>query len=239
MRLHVEERGHGTRRIALVHGLLGAGPVWSDVVAATDPSLVTFLLVDLRGHGSSPRSVDGRYSVRSMADDLVETLPVGLDAIVGHSLGGSLLAAAVGALRPTRAVYLDPGFRLLLPGRGIGAELFWRIPGLGRMLAHAYDRTDPAVGPSNVAVSEAAHRAWDRSMLPELLRDVAAHPVRPARPEVPSALVLSDDGRLVVPPRDLPALRSFGWDVHRAEGIRHDMMLLDGQRTARIIEELS
>lgn len=241
MQLHVETRGHGPVRIALVHGFLGAGPLWTDVVAASDPERFTFLLVDLRGHGASPRADTGageRYDVASMAADLVDTLPSELDAIVGHSLGGRVIADAVAQLRPRRAVYLDPGFGLTLPRSGVAAALFWRIPGLARCLAWAYDRADPATGAANVALVEAAHRSWDRSMVADLLHDVAVHPVAPARPVVPSTLVLSDDGRLVVPTRDLRRFAELGWDLLRMRGIRHDVLLLDGERTARVIREV-
>ncbi len=240
MQLHVETRGSGPIRIALVHGFLGAGSLWTDVVAAADPERFTFLLVDLRGHGASPRAdpaAGERYDVASMAADLVETLPTGLDAIVGHSLGGRVIADAVAALRPRRTVYLDPGFGLRLPRTGITASVFWRIPGLARFLAWAYDRADSATGPANVALVEAAHRVWDRSMVADLLHDVAVHPVAPAPPVVPSTLVLSDDGKLVVPPADLRRFAELGWDLLRMRGIRHDVLLLDGPRTARVIRE--
>lgn len=239
MQLHVEQRGRGPRRIALLHGFVGAGPIWADVVAAADPAEYSFLLVDLRGHGRSARADRARgerYDVASLAGDLVDTLPSGLDAIVGHSLGGRLLADVVGPLQPMRAVYLDPGFGLRLPRSGITARLFWSTPGLPWLLARLYDRTDPATGPANVALAQAAHRAWDRSMVAELLRDVTVSPVQPGAPVVPSALVLSDDGRLVVPPRDLRRYDELGWDLVRMRGIHHDVMLLDGPRTWSVIE---
>jgi pimeloyl-ACP methyl ester carboxylesterase len=239
MQLHVEERGHGPVRIALLHGFLGAGSVWTDVVSAADPERYTFLLVDLRGHGASPRadrSKGERYDVPSLAADVVESLPTGLDAIVGHSLGGRVLADVVGPLRPGRAVYLDPGFGLRLPRRGVGARLFWALPGLPALLAWLYDRTDAATGPANVAIVEAAHRVWDRTMVAELLHDVAVRPIEPAAPVVPSTLVLSDQGSLVVPRADLRRYAELGWDLVRMRGIGHDMPLLDGARTARAIE---
>ena len=70
----------------------------------------TVTTVDLRGHGASDRSDD--YGIDAFADDLVETLPTGLDLVVGHSLGGTVLERAVGRLAPAHALYLDPGFRL-------------------------------------------------------------------------------------------------------------------------------
>lgn len=239
MRLHVEERGHGPVRIALIHGFLADGAAWTDVVAAADPERYTLLLVDLRGHGSSPRADRPRgeqYDITSLAADLVETLPNGLDAIVGHSLGGRLLIDIVGPLRPAHAIYLDPGFGLKLPGRGLGARLFWSIPGLPRLLAWFYDRTDPATGPANVALAEAAHAAWDRSMIAEVLQDVAATPVTPSAPIVPSTLVLSDDAKLVVPRADVEQYERLGWTITRFPGIRHDMAALDGARTFEVIQ---
>lgn len=239
MRLHVEERGHGPVRIALIHGFLADGAAWTDVVAASDPERYTFLLVDLRGHGSSLRADrprGERYDIASLAADLVEALPTGLDAIVGHSLGGRLLIDIVGPLRPAHAIYLDPGFGLKLPGRGPGARLFWSIPGLPRLLAWFYDRTDPATGPANVALAEAAHAAWDRSMIAEVLHDVAANPVTPSAPIVPSTLVLSDDAKLVVPRADVEQYERLGWTVTRFPGIRHDMAALDGARTFEVIQ---
>ena len=239
MRLHVEERGHGPVRIALIHGFLADGAAWTDVVAAADPERYTFLLVDLRGHGSSPRADrtrGERYDIASLVADLVDTLPTGLDAIVGHSLGGRLLIDIVGPLHPAHAIYLDPGFGLKLPGRGLGARLFWSIPGLPRLLAWLYDRTDPATGPANVALAEAAHAAWDRSMVAEVLQDVAANPATPAAPTVPSTLVLSDDAKLVLPSSHVPRYEQLGWTVTRFPGIRHDMAGLDGARTFEAIQ---
>lgn len=241
MQLHVETRGNGPVHIALVHGFLGAGPIWTDVIDTLGSDRFTFLLVDLRGHGASARAntaTGERYSVAMMAADLIETLPVGLDAIVGHSLGGRVLADVVMALQPRHAIYLDPGFGLRLPRNGVLGRLFWRIPGLARVLAWAYDRVDRTIGTPNVALVEAAHRQWDQSMAADVLRDVAVHPVSPAPPVVPSTLVLSDDGPLVVPAKDLRQYAALGWGLLRMRGIHHDMLLLDGPRTARVLDRI-
>ena len=129
MRLATQTHGDGPRRIALVHGLGADGALWRGlterIVAAGEATVTT---VDLRGHGESDRS--DVYTVDAFADDLVETLPTGLDLIVGHSLGGSVLERAVGRLRPAHALYLDPGFRLEAPHRGPrGAAVLGGRPG--------------------------------------------------------------------------------------------------------------
>ncbi len=124
MKLATVTSGEGPRRIALIHGLGADGGMWRAVteriVAAGGATVTT---VDLRGHGASDRADD--YGLDAFADDLVETLPTGLDLVVGHSLGGSVLGRAVGRLAPEQALYLDPGFALALPTEGLAGRLFW------------------------------------------------------------------------------------------------------------------
>ena len=120
MRLATATHGDGPRRIALVHGLSADGALWhglTERIVADGGATVT--TVDLRGHGASDRS--DVYTVEAFADDLVETLPTGLDLVVGHSLGGTVLERAVARLAPAHALYLDPGFRLRSPREGLRA----------------------------------------------------------------------------------------------------------------------
>jgi pimeloyl-ACP methyl ester carboxylesterase len=234
MRLHVETHGTGPTRVALVHGILGSALVWQDLVAHADPTRYTFLVPDLRGHGRSERAQS--YRLEDFAADLVEALPAGLDALVGHSLGGRVAFDAAARLRPARAVYLDPGFRLGAPGSGAGGRLFWNLPGLQQLLVRAYDRTDPRWGPANVALAEESHRMWDRSMLRDVLRETASTPVAPAAPVVPSTLVLSDQSRHVLPAGSVAEYERLGWDVERLPGLRHDMALEDAERTMRLLD---
>jgi len=123
MRLATTTVGDGPRHVGLVHGLGAEGATWGPLVdrsAAT--GRFTLTTVDLRGHGLSDRARS--YGLDEMADDLVESLPQGLDAVVGHSLGGSVLVRAVERLLPGHAVYLDPGFRLALPTTGLAGRAF-------------------------------------------------------------------------------------------------------------------
>ncbi|MEG8035447.1 alpha/beta fold hydrolase [Sphingomonas sp. LR61] len=236
MQLHVETHGHGPVRVGLVHGILGSALVWRDLVSHADPDRYTFLVPDLRGHGESDRAAS--YTLAAFADDLAETLPQGLDAVVGHSLGGRVLFDAVDRLRPARAVYLDPGFHLRAPGRSVLGRAFWALPGLQPLLVQAYDRTDPRWGPANVARAEESHRHWDRTMLRDVLRAVATTPVAPAAPFVPSTLVLTDDGRHVVPAAEVPVYERLGWDVERVRGVHHDLAMEDAARTMRLLDDV-
>ena len=76
MQLTTTTLGSGSRSVALVHGMSASSLHWSDVARLlVDEHDCTVTLVDLRGHGDSPRA--DRYAVDDFSDDLVDTLPHG------------------------------------------------------------------------------------------------------------------------------------------------------------------
>src|SRR3954452_21787967 len=83
------------RRDLLVHGLGSSGALmWRFGVALADAGWRADA-VDLRGHGTAPRTLD--YSIRAYAADLLAARPGGADAwdlVVGHSLGGAATVVA-------------------------------------------------------------------------------------------------------------------------------------------------
>jgi len=242
MQLHRVTTGSGARHVGLVHGLGADGATWQPVVdrlVATGRFAVT--TVDLRGHGESDRA--GSYGVEDMADDLVASLPRGLDGVVGHSLGGSVLVRAVARLEPARAIYLDPGFRLALPTTGIRGRLFWAAPLVGLAAAQiprarAAARVRAAYPAAVRASLDAAKSRFDSGMAVGVFRDVAFHPVPVGPPAVPSTIVLSDDAPAVLPDAYAAALERQGWDVRRLPGIHHDMQLEDPDRVLAAIEDV-
>ncbi|MDQ0744774.1 pimeloyl-ACP methyl ester carboxylesterase [Clavibacter sp. B3I6] len=242
MQLHRATAGSGARHVGLVHGLGGDGATWAPLVdrlVATGRFTVT--TVDLRGHGRSDRAAG--YGIEDMADDVAASLPRGLDAVVGHSLGGSVLVRAVARLEPARAIYLDPGFRLALPTTGIRGRLFWAAPLVGLAAAQlprarAAARVRAAY-PAEVRASlDAAAARFDRGMAIPVFRDVAFHPLAVSAPAVPSTIVLSDESPAVLPDAYAAELEGAGWDVRRLPGIHHDMQLEDPDRVLAAIEDV-
>jgi pimeloyl-ACP methyl ester carboxylesterase len=242
MQLSTYTSGTGPRRVGLVHGLAGNGAIWQPLVdrmlATGDYTVVT---VDLRGHGTSVRSAS--YAVDGLADDLVETLPSGLDSVVGHSLGGSVLARAVDRLAPGRAIYLDPGFHLALPTTGVKGRLFWAVPLLTLSIAQlpqARKQAKVTAGYSQQTrdLVEKAQAQFDRSMALGVFRDVAFHPVPAEPPAIPSTIVLSDDSPAVLPEAIVPAFEAAGWDVRRISGIHHDMQIEDPDRVFAALRDV-
>ena len=241
MRLAIETHGDGPRRIALVHGLGADGPLWRGlterIVAAGGATVTT---VDLRGHGASERG--DVYTVEAFADDLVETLPAGLDLLVGHSLGGSVVERAVARLSPAHALYLDPGFQLKLPSKGLKGRLFWAAAPVTVTVAalaqKMRSRGRPPLEAADALLRDAALARFDRRMTIGVFRDIAHHPAPVAAPIVPSTIVLSDDSPAVLPDRTAEQLADLGWDVRRLPGVGHDFWLQDPDGTTEVVRDL-
>src|SRR4051794_17358380 len=83
------------RRALLVHGLGSNGALmWRYGVALADAGWRADA-VDLRGHGTAPRTLD--YRVAAYAADLIAARPDDTDVwdlVVGHSLGGAAAVVA-------------------------------------------------------------------------------------------------------------------------------------------------
>lgn len=92
IRVYVEEHGSG-KPLVLVHGLGGTGTdIWKKQIAelARDFHVVAY---DLRGSGRS-ETTPGPYTIELLSDDLaalVEALGLGRVALMGHSMGGSVV----------------------------------------------------------------------------------------------------------------------------------------------------
>jgi pimeloyl-ACP methyl ester carboxylesterase len=93
----------------LVHGVTSSSRTWWRVGPALAGRGFRVLAVDLRGHGSSPRTVAG-LSVADLAADVAGTVDGPVDLLVGHSLGG-LVSLELAAAQPgfaRRLVIEDP-----------------------------------------------------------------------------------------------------------------------------------
>ncbi|MDR7186756.1 pimeloyl-ACP methyl ester carboxylesterase [Microbacterium trichothecenolyticum] len=103
------------RRALLIHGLGSNGALmWRYGSALADAGWRTDA-VDLRGHGTAPRTLD--YTLAAYAADVAATGPVDAgpwDLVIGHSLGGaaSVLAAAADPSWTRRLVLVDPALLL-------------------------------------------------------------------------------------------------------------------------------
>jgi pimeloyl-ACP methyl ester carboxylesterase len=160
---------------------------------------------DLRGHGASPR---GEYTPQAWADDLVESLPVGVELAIGHSLGGMALALAAPRLAPKRAVYVDPAWKMttdqhLRMASNFHAQLGWD--------EQALRRANPRWSDADIAARVGSMSRFDPACIEGLLPG-GGHDHAPRSPATRSLVMLADPSELV-PPADAAALRRAGFDV--------------------------
>lgn len=91
--------GTGAKRALLLHGLSSAGANWWRVAEELANHGFTVVAPDLRAHGKSPAG--DNLTIESYRDDVL-LLGGSWDLLVGHSLGGTIAAAAM-AVRPSLA----------------------------------------------------------------------------------------------------------------------------------------
>jgi pimeloyl-ACP methyl ester carboxylesterase len=236
VKLEIRREGSGPRSAALVHGAGAAGDAWRDFARIlVDRHDLTVLTLDLRGHGSSPRADSYRFD--DFAADLVETLPTGLDFLVGQSLGGRVTALASAALAPGRYIGLDPAFSLPA-SNGLIMRLAAPLqPILPTWLINALVHLPDTAAHDTIERMQGWWSQWDRSMIAELTRS-ASHPeFLPQPPAVPSTIVLAEPS-VVVPPQRAEAFRALGWDVRVKPGANHDMHLQDPAGLAAFLDDV-
>lgn len=229
MKLHTTTIGTGPKRAALVHGISGNNETWFEFAPWIAEQGYTVTMVDQRGHGKSGRAET--YTAEDLADDLVETLPEGLDVIIGHSLGGRTLALAVDRLRPQRAVYLDPGW-------DIPADLVLEVPKRADGSIIGADEFLEQFPGRSRAQAEQAVRSWadfDESMLrpphvPLPSMAPAEHPV------VPSLVVVPDSTTVVLPPTQ-ERLIAGGYTVRVLPDAQHDLHVDNLEQTKTAVAD--
>jgi pimeloyl-ACP methyl ester carboxylesterase len=79
----------------LVHGVTSSSRTWWRVGPALAGRGFRVVAVDLRGHGASPRTVEG-LALADLADDVAETVDGPVELLVGHSLGALVSLELVG-----------------------------------------------------------------------------------------------------------------------------------------------
>ena len=223
MKLYVHEAGVGPRSALLVHGVTADHHTWHAVIDRLVPLGYRVYAVDLRGHGRSPR---GAATAEEYADDLVESVPVGLDLAIGHSLGGLVLLRAVDRLRPGRAVYSDPAFcRPITPPPGADDRMRARLDAV----TEATLRVErPQWSDAAIAAELAALARFDRDAVSSFAH-FSGGPFTPGPPVVPSLVQLADPSDLV-PPESAALLAERGFDVVTVPGTGHCIHIddLDG-----------
>lgn len=102
--------GSGARSVLLLHGLTSSAESWWRVAPVLADLGFRVVAPDLRGHGASPHADD--YRISSYAADLV-SLGDHWNAVIGHSLGGTVALAAYSPGWADRLILEDPGLVMI------------------------------------------------------------------------------------------------------------------------------
>ena len=112
VRLCLERRGAGPRRVLFAHGWISSRRMWYEVAARLDPAKYTLELLDFRGCGLSDRPAHG-HDLEGYASDLRTAIDRidGSLTLVAHSMGGKL-SQYIASERPrnlARLILVAPG----------------------------------------------------------------------------------------------------------------------------------
>jgi pimeloyl-ACP methyl ester carboxylesterase len=217
VRLAIRSWGEGDRIAVLVHGASGDAESMRPLGEALAGRGYRVLAPDLRGHGASPRG--GPYTLQGLADDLVESLPVGVELAAGHSLGGKVLPWAVRALAPQRVIYLDPAW--IAPPAPPGGIALAREDGRPMDVEDAR-RMHPSGTPKDWQAAVDRYLATDWLMFHDPLLQLRQTTVPPIPAEARSLVVTADPSELVTPVL-ADSLRVGGYEVRVQPGAGHGL----------------
>jgi len=234
MQLYTHAYGTGSSRIALLHGISGDHEMFADLTGLLTARGNSVIGVDLRGHGKSPRG--DSYRIEDFASDLVETLPTGLDAVIGHSLGARVLLAAADRLAPRRAIYLDPAWHVrgMLDARGMHANVGEHPDG------SAFTRSElaalnPLWGTENLLRAQRSHARWDAGMLAAISSMVDEQEFVVPVAQRPSLVIYGGRSPLYAA-APVDQIRAAGYEIRIQEGAAHNIHLDDAEATMRCLE---
>lgn len=229
MKLWTTTVGNGPKTAVLIHGLSGDSGTWFELAPWIADHGYTVTLVDQRGHGRSD-SAD-TYSPEDFGADLVDTLPQGLDLIIGHSLGGRSLTTSVDQLRPGKAVYLDPGWIIpdglvITPPRHADGTWF-----------SVEELADVLPGYSRAHLEQALRSlgSFDLTMLGAPTFPLAS--LMPAETPVVPSLVVVADPSIHVPAELQKKVAAGGYSVRVIPGGAHDMHIINLEATKDAVED--
>lgn len=221
MKLAVQEWGSGDRVAVLVHGASGTAesmrPLGDELVARG----YRVLAPDLRGHGASPRG--GPYTIQALANDLIESLPAGVELAAGHSVGGKVLPWAVRGLAPERVIYLDPAW--IAPPAPPGGISLVKDDGSPMNVDDAR-RMYPDGTPEDWQAAVDRYLATDWRMFHDPLLQIRQTTVPPIPADAPSLVITADPSTLVTPVL-AAALRVGGYEVRTQPGAGHGLFQED------------
>ena len=231
MQLHTVEWGTGTRTAVLLHGLFGSARSFDQVGPALAALGYHAIAVDLPGHGDSPRA--DAYSITSVGEAVLASVPARPALAIGHSLGGLVLSRIADELRPDAAVYSDPGFSISRQPTDPPEDGMAAVQLLLAMTEPQLAAANPGLTAEQVSADAVGYRRFDLTFMSAVSAPGALRaPTMP--PAVPS-LVLRAEDSWTVPKGMATNLDALGYVVRTIEGAGHG---IDRDKPDEYLEEV-
>ncbi len=135
--IHYIKQGSGNP-IILVHGFAGSTYTWRKLLALLSADFTVYA-VDLLGFGLSDKPAEGNYDLKAQGElvlDVMDALHIPSAALVGHSMGGVVVAYAAqrNPSKVSALILISPGFY----GKGAPAFLKYLFFPLDRLMARQF-----------------------------------------------------------------------------------------------------
>lgn len=218
MKLHSRHWGAGERVAVLTHGMMADSGSWWQVGPALAERGYRVIAVDLPGHGHSPRSAQATVELFTSA--LLESIPARPALAIGHSMGGSILAACVEHLHPQRAVYVDVPFASSTAAAvdTVALTAQYHAAKASRTLEYL-QANRPWWSEQDMITEVESAKLWDVATAVSLSATAAGRDLTPST-AIPSLMVRADPSQFV-PPQDAERLKTRGFDVRSVAGAGH------------------
>jgi pimeloyl-ACP methyl ester carboxylesterase len=219
MRLHAREWGTGHRVAVLLHGTMADSRAWWQVGPALAERGYRVIALDLPGHGQSPRCPTA--TVEMVVTSLLESVPGKPELAIGHSRGGSALAAAAMQLRPGRAVYVETPF--VVANYTDPAALTADLTAAQQERTLEYLRRERSWWAEEDRAAEAdAARLFDVATAVSMSMSVAGRDLTPTATAVPSMALVADPSAYVSE-AEVERLTGRGFEVRTVPGAGHSV----------------
>jgi pimeloyl-ACP methyl ester carboxylesterase len=220
MKLHSRQWGAGERVAVLTHGMMADSGSWWQVGPALAERGYRVIAVDLPGHGHSPRC--DQATVELFVSALLESVPARPALAIGHSMGGSILAASIERLHPQRAVYVDVPFASTTTGAVDTASLTAQHHAAKASRTLEFLRANRSWWSEQDMIAEVeSAKLWDVATAVSLSAGAAGRDLTPTT-AVPSLMVRADPSPYVSP-EDAEQLKAQGFDVRSVAGAGHSV----------------
>jgi pimeloyl-ACP methyl ester carboxylesterase len=203
----------------LLHGTMADSRAWWQVGPALAERGYRVIAVDLPGHGGSPRCP--AVTIDTTVTSLLDSVPGEPELAIGHSRGGSVLAAAATQLRPGRAVYVEIPFAVT--SYADPAALTAALTAAQQVRTLEYLRRERSWWTEEDRVVEAdAARLFDVATAVSESMSGVGRDLTPSATAVPTMALVADPSAYVSD-AEVERLTARGFEIRRVPGAGHSV----------------